>query len=301
MKILLLGANGQVGWELRRTLAPLGEVTTVARSGDCDRLADASDLDALRRLLDEAAPDIVVNAAAYTAVDQAESETDLAMRMNAELPALLGRWAAERDALVAHYSTDYVFDGTKDSPYVEADAPNPLGVYGRSKLAGDEALLASDCDTLILRVSWVYGARGKNFLLTMQRLMAERDALRIVDDQIGGPTWCRRIAETTATALARMLGSETERAHLSGLYNFAPAGETSWYGFAAAIRDAGGFDCALTPITTADYPTPAARPANSRLDTAKLQHAFGITPENWQADLAACLEDVGHRPTYGSS
>jgi dTDP-4-dehydrorhamnose reductase len=297
MKILLLGAGGQVGWELRETLRPLGEVTTTERNGPCDVALDLTDLDALSALLDRVQPALIVNAAAYTAVDQAESEPELANQINAEVPALLGRWAAEHGALVTHYSTDYVFDGTKDGAYVETDTPNPLGVYGRTKLAGDEALISSGCDHLILRVSWVYGERGRNFLLTMQRLMAERDALNIVDDQIGAPTWCRRIAETTGSALGRLLGSEAARRTLGGLYHLAPAGETSWFGFASAIRDAGGFDCKLTPITTAEYPTPAARPANSRLDTGRLQQAFRTIPSTWNDDFADCLIAPVAKPT----
>lgn len=289
MKILLLGANGQVGWELRKTLAPFGTLTTSARSGNCDRPLDVADLSALTALLEDTRPDVIVNAAAYTAVDQAESEPELARRINAEVPERIGRWAAAQGALVAHYSTDYVFDGTKSTPYVETDTPNPLGVYGRSKLAGDEALLDSGCDALILRVSWVYGTRGRNFLRTMQRLMAERDELGIVDDQVGAPTWCRRIAEATSEALRTMLAADSDRSGLSGVYHFAPAGETSWFGFATAIREAGGFRCKLTPITTPDYPTPAARPADSRLDTAKLRRAFGIEPGSWETDLDTCV------------
>ena len=301
MKILLLGANGQVGWELRQTLSPLGSVTTSARTGDCDRPLDISDPSGLTELLDAHRPDIIVNAAAYTAVDKAESEPELAMRLNAEVPEWIGRWAADHRALVVHYSTDYVYDGTKPEPYVETDTPNPLGVYGRSKLAGDEALLNSGCDALILRVSWVYGTRGNNFLRTMQRLMAEREELRIVDDQVGAPTWCRRIAEATAEAARTMRGRDNNRSKLSGIYHFAPSGETSWFGFAAAIRAAGGYQCNLTPITTAEYPTPAARPANSRLDTGKLRKAFGIAPDAWDADLAACLADDSRRPTEADS
>jgi dTDP-4-dehydrorhamnose reductase len=286
MTVLVLGAGGQVGWELRDTLRPLGEIVTSERSGPCDHLLDLTDLEGLTALLDRIGPQLIVNAAAYTAVDQAESEPELAEAINADVPARIGRWAADHGARVVHYSTDYVYDGRKPEPYVETDTPNPLGVYGRTKLAGDEALLASGCDPLILRVSWVYGQRGRNFLLTMQRLMAERDALRIVDDQIGAPTWCRRIAGTTAQILQRA----DEQIPTAGLYHLAPAGETSWFGFASAIREHGGLDCTLTPIPTSEYPTPAARPANSRLDTAKLRQTFGITPNDWQSDLAACLD-----------
>ena len=292
MNILLLGANGQVGWELRQTLSALGSVTTAARSTDCDHVLDVTDSDAVNRLLDAVQADLIVNAAAYTAVDQAESEPELAAAVNADLPKRLGRWAAAHDAPVAHYSTDYVFDGSKDGPFGENDTPNPLSVYGRTKLAGDEALIDSGCDHLILRVSWVYGARGKNFLLTMQRLMAERDLLRIVDDQFGAPTWCRRIAEATTTATKAMLESSQAKSDLSGLYHFAPAGVTTWYGFATAIRNACELNCELEAITTADYPTPAHRPANSRLDTGKFSRTFGSETKSWEADLAACLGDA---------
>jgi dTDP-4-dehydrorhamnose reductase len=285
MKILLLGAGGQVGWELRDTLGPLGELTTSEHRGPCDEPLDLTDLDALSALLDRVRPVLIVNAAAYTAVDQAETEPELARQVNAAAPAHLGRWAAHNGARVVHYSTDYVYDGRKSGPYNETDAPNPLGVYGRTKLAGDEALLASGCDPLILRVSWVYGRRGRNFLLTMQRLMSERDELRVVDDQVGAPTWCRRIAEITAEVLEAG-GSDGTKA---GVYHLAPSGETSWYGFASAIREHGGFDCRLTPIPSTDYPTPAARPANSHLDTTKLRETFGIAVDDWTADLAACL------------
>ena len=289
MKILLLGATGQVGWELVRTLSLLGELVTTARSAGADRLLDTSDLKALKALLDSEAPDVIVNATAYTAVDKAEGEPELAMRLNGEVPGILGAWAADHGALVMHYSTDYVFDGTKDGPYVETDTPNPASVYGRTKLAGDEALLASGCATIILRVSWVYGMRGRNFLLTMKRLMAERDELSIVNDQIGAPTWCRSIAQATSLVLARTPEDAEGRRRLSGVYHFAPSGSTSWYGFATAIRDALGLECRLKPIPTSGYPTPAVRPGNSRLATGTLVQAFGLQPNAWEMDLGLCL------------
>lgn len=291
MNILLLGANGQVGWELRRTLGPLGTITTCARSTNVDEPLDISDLPATASLLDRIKPDVIVNAAAYTAVDQAESEPETAALINAELPTLLGRWAADHGALVGHYSTDYVFDGSKDTPYTEHDTPNPLGIYGRTKLAGDDALIDSGCDALILRVSWVYGNRGKNFMRTMQKFMAERDELRIVDDQFGAPTWCRRIAEATSLAVAQILASPENRLAKTGLYHFAPSGETSWFGFASAIATAGNYQCRLTPISTEEWPTPVQRPASSRFSTEKYFQTFALEPSTWHDDLAACMQE----------
>jgi dTDP-4-dehydrorhamnose reductase len=289
MRILLLGATGQVGWELARTLSVLGELRTTGRDGRGDLQLDTGDLQQLQSTLDSVAPDVIVNAAAYTAVDKAEDEPERAMLLNAEVPDLIGAWAAEHGALVIHYSTDYVFDGSKDSPYVEADATNPVSVYGRSKLAGDQALLASGCAALILRVSWVYGMRGSNFLLTMRRLMQERSALNIVDDQVGAPTWCRTIAQVTATALARLPDEDDTRHALSGVYHLSPGGSTSWFGFATAIRDALGLQCDLHPIPSSEYPTLASRPMNSRMDAGKLQKAFGLQLPGWERDLALCL------------
>jgi dTDP-4-dehydrorhamnose reductase len=292
MKILLLGASGQVGWELTRTLSILGDLVVTRRmlsASDGPGLSlDTTDLDALERVLDEVRPQVIVNATAYTAVDKAESEPDLAMRLNGDVPGVLGRWAAAHDALVVHYSTDYVFDGRKDGPYVETDAPNPLGVYGRTKLAGDEALLASGCRNVILRVSWVYSLRGSNFLLTMKRLMAERDSLRIVDDQVGAPTWSRTIAQVTSTVLAEW-PHLSSRDDIDGVYHLAPAGHTSWFGFATAIRDRLGLACELQPIPSSEYPTAAARPANSTMDCARLGAVFGMYLPSWETELRRCL------------
>lgn len=293
MRILLLGANGQVGWELARSVAVLGDLVTTARGGGADRQLDTRDLGALQRTLDEVAPDLIINATAYTAVDRAEDETELAMRLNGEVPGVIGAWAAGHGALVVHYSTDYVFDGRKQAPYVETDAYNPLSVYGRSKLAGDEALLASGCAAIILRVSWVYGMRGGNFLLTMRRLMGERDLLRIVDDQVGAPTWCRTIAQTTAAVLARLPQDRDARAALGGVYHLSPAGSTSWFGFATAIRDLLGLHCELQPIPSSGYPTAATRPLNSRMDATRLQQTFGLQPPDWLRDLRTCLDVTG--------
>jgi len=290
MRILLIGASGQVGWELARTLSGLGKLLTTTRGQRGDLSLDAGNPEQLEATLDSVSPDVIVNAAAYTAVDKAETESEVATRLNAQAPALIGAWAARHRALVIHYSTDYVFDGAKDAPYLESDTPNPINVYGRSKLAGDHALIASSCNALILRVSWVYGMRGSNFLLTMQRLMQERESLSIVDDQLGTPTWCRTIAQVTATVLARSPDDETARRSLRGIYHLAPQGETSWFGFATAIRDKLGLDCTLDPIPASAYPTPAARPANSRMDASKLRDTFGIELPTWEHELGLCLD-----------
>ena len=290
MKILLLGATGQVGWECARTLSLLGELVTTSRSGNTDHHLDTGDLAQLQATLDAVQPDIIVNATAYTAVDRAEEEPELAMRLNGEVPGLIAQWAAAHGALVFHYSTDYVFDGTKDGPYVETDPTCPINTYGRTKLAGDEALLAAGCDAIILRVSWVYGLRGHNFLLTKRRLMQERDELNIVDDQIGSPTWCRSIAQATSLILAKMPGDVAGRRKLSGVYHFAPSGSTSWYGFATAIRDTLGLECRLNPIPSSQYQTPAARPANSRMRTEKLQDVFAFAMPDWDWDFTNSVE-----------
>ena len=287
MKILLLGAGGQVGWELQRTLSVLGELVTAERTPGADIVLDNTDLPRVQATLDAVAPNVIVNASAHTAVDRAEEETELASQLNAELPGLIGRWAAQHRARVLHYSTDYVFDGAKDTPYVETDPTCPISVYGRTKLAGDAALLASGGAAVILRVSWVHGLRGHTFLLTMRRLMAERAPLRIVDDQIGAPTWCRTIAQVSSNVLSRVL-SEPEGS-LDGVYHCAPRGSTSWFGFATAIRDQLGLSCELEPIPTSAYPTPAARPPNSRMDASRLEQAFGLTMPTWDADLRRCL------------
>ncbi len=289
MKILLLGASGQVGWELQRTLSVLGELVTAERTPGADIVLDNTDLTAVQATLDRVAPDVIVNASAHTAVDRAEEETELATQLNAELPGLIGTWAAQHGARVLHYSTDYVFDGSKDTPYRETDPTCPINVYGRTKLAGDEALLAAGCAAVILRVSWVYGMRGHNFLLTMRRLMTERDRLRIVDDQIGAPTWCRTIAQVSSHVLAKWPSDRAGEMALRGVYHLAPSGSTSWFGFATAIRDQLGLPCELEPIPTSAYPTPAARPPNSRMNPARLEQAFGLTMPTWDADLRRCL------------
>ena len=287
VKILLFGKIGQVGWELRRTLAPLGSLACV----DFPEV-DFTRPDSLRQWIRDAAPDIIVNAAAYTAVDKAESDSSLALQINGEAPAVMAAEAKRRGALLVHYSTDYVFDGAKHTPYVEEDAPNPLSAYGRSKLAGDTAIAEAGCRHLIFRLCWVYGARGGNFMLTMMRLARERETLRVVCDQVGCPTTSRLIAETTALALqAARPGGPAEGA--SGVFHLCSGGQTSWHGFASAIiaqMPAEGRKCrTVEPITAAEYPTPARRPAYSVMSCAKLARTFGLALPDWQDALRLVL------------
>lgn len=288
-RILLTGKTGQVGGELANALAPLGEVLA------CDRtrldLADPASITAIVR---EFSPAIIVNAAAYTAVDRAEAEPALAMAVNGAAPAILAEEARRLDALLVHYSTDYVFDGSKPDAYTEDDVPRPLNAYGRSKLAGDRAVQASGARHLILRTSWVYGAAGKNFLVTIRRLAAERTELRIVNDQVGAPTWCRDIATATGAILARELRAGAQSGAPSGIYNLSAQGRASWYEFAAAIlaETRAPATCArprLVPIPASEYPTPAARPRNSVLSPDKSQRVLGVELPHWRAGLAACL------------
>jgi dTDP-4-dehydrorhamnose reductase len=288
VRILLTGVNGQVGWELQRTLAPLGEVIAADRS----RL-DLADTAGIRRAVDAIAPDLIVNPAAYTAVDKAESEPALAYTINAVAAGELAQAAAARGIPLVHFSTDYVFDGRKSAAYTEADAPHPLGVYGASKLAGEQAVQRAGIAHLILRTSWVVGLRGRNFLLTMQRLARERDTLAVVDDQFGAPTWSRLIAEATALVLARWLDRADPTA-ASGIYHLSCGGRTSWHGFTAAILAHMAASeaklASLSGIPTSGYPTPAARPANSQLNCDKLAADFGVRLPDWETALALCLE-----------
>jgi dTDP-4-dehydrorhamnose reductase len=288
MKILLLGKNGQVGWELRRALAPLAVVVAV----DYPEI-NFADTPALRQFVAETHPDVIVNAAAYTAVDKAETETELCRQINAVAPGVLAEEAKKAGALMVHYSTDYIFDGTKTSPYVETDAPNPLGAYGRFKLEGDQAVKASGADHLIFRLCWVYGARGQNFMLTMQRLAREREKLRVVGDQFGCPTWSRMIAEATALALKQVLAG-ADRSACNGEYHLAAGGQANWHEFASRIIDLmpeAERKCrAVEKITTAEYPTPARRPAYSVLDCGKLQKTFGLRLPDWEASLRQVLD-----------
>jgi dTDP-4-dehydrorhamnose reductase len=309
MKLLLAGANGQVGHELRRALAPLGEVVAATRDGMLDdgsacECADLAQPQTLVALLDRVRADVIVNAAAYTAVDRAEDEAGLAMRVNAEAVGVLGQWAAAHGAQVVHYSTDYVFDGNATRPWREDDAVAPLGVYGRSKLAGEQALRGSGAGHLLLRTAWVYAARGRNFLRTMLRLGAERDALKVVDDQRGTPTPATLIADVTAAVLRRWLDADRERQRaLAGTYHLVAGGETTWCGFASAIMQR-AVSAGLLPrapdivaIGSADFPTPAQRPAYSVLDTTRLRATFGIELPTWQHGLDAVIADLqAHHP-----
>ena len=304
LRVLVTGANGQVGWHLQRTLTPLGEVEALGR-GDLE----LSDLDAVRAVIRELQPHIVVNAAAYTAVDKAESEPELARVINADAPAAMAKECAATGALLVHYSTDYVYDGSKPAPYDESDATGPLGVYGATKLAGDEAIIASGCPHVILRTTWVYDIRGKNFLRTVLRLAREKDELRMVGDQFGAPTWARSIAEATASLLAVALERRKAGREWPGeLFHLTAAGETSWAGFAQAILE--DYDAILdwpaetsefggelrarrvVEITTAQYKTAARRPRNSVLSNARIQAAFGITMPDWRDQLRLALQDA---------
>jgi len=283
VRILLTGRNGMVGWELERSLAPLGELHAFDHAS-----LDLASPDQVVARVRAVKPDLIVNAAAYTAVDRAESEHEQAYLVNAAGPGFLAAEAKAAGALLIHYSTDYVFDGTKQDPYVEDDAPNPINVYGASKLAGERAIEASGCRYLILRTSWVYAARGKNFLLTILRLAGERPELRVVDDQIGAPTWCRDIAVATA----RLAGTARARDE-GGLFHMTAAGATSWCGFAREIVAISGRDNKVTPISSSEYRSAAKRPANSVLSCAKLSAAHGTALPDWLQSLRGCLADQG--------
>ena len=306
LRTLITGANGQVGWHLQRTLGPLGEVTAVTR----DQL-DLSDLESAGRLIRDVQPDILVNAAAYTAVDKAESQPELARAINAAAPARMAQELASRRGLFVHYSTDYVFDGKKplSEGYVEEDATGPLNVYGQTKLEGERLIVESGCPYLILRSTWVYDTRGKNFLRTVLRLAQERDELRMVSDQIGAPTWARSIAEGTAIILARCLQHNRETAEwMTGLFHLSAAGQTSWAEFADAIikeydeccswpADTGEFSAPLkvkriVPITSDQYQTPARRPKNSVLSNAKVMRTFGVRMPDWREQLRLAMQDA---------
>lgn len=296
MKILLTGRSGQVGYELERSLQGLGEVVAVDRAR-----MDLANLDQVREVIRSVRPGLIINPAAYTAVDLAESESELAMRVNAEAPAVMAEEAKKLGAALIHYSTDYVFDGAKANAYVEDDAPNPQNVYGRSKLAGEQAIAACGVSHIVLRTSWVYGMRSRNFLRTVQRLAQERDELRIVADQFGAPTWCRTIAETTAhivmklqsvsqSAVSADITADVWREY-SGLYHLTAQGRTSWHGFTQAIVDHASTarKPVVVPIATQDYPLPARRPQNSVLSSDKLMRTFCGLPD-WQTALQLCLD-----------
>jgi dTDP-4-dehydrorhamnose reductase len=293
-RILLIGSTGQVGWELMRTLAPLGEVVAASICGRYGPVVDLTDAPAVARLIAGAAPQLIVNAAAYTAVDKAEVEPDLARRINADACGVIGEQALRLGAGVLHYSTDFVFAGDARRPYREADEPAPLGVYGETKLAGERQLLETGAAAVVLRTSWVYGARGQNFLLTMQRLFRERDQVNVVDDQIGAPTWSRMLAEVSAQILAPTLAGRLDLQAVRGLYHLSGGGQTSWYGFARAIWEAGDYRAQLAPIPSVAYPTPARRPAYSVLDNQRFRDTFGLALPDWRYSLAQCLEEQQH-------
>ncbi|HID44577.1 MAG TPA: dTDP-4-dehydrorhamnose reductase [Chromatiaceae bacterium] len=295
--ILLFGHSGQLGWELRRTLATLGDIVTAGVDG-AERYLDLTDAHALDVLVHELRPTLMVNATAYTAVDKAESDETLAYQINAEAVGRMGKLGAEMDIPVLHFSTDYVFSGKSKHPWKENDPPDPQSVYGKSKLAGEQALLGSRADSLILRTAWVYGARGSNFLLTMLRLFAEKKQLGVVDDQFGAPTWSRLLAEATAQLLAQCKtpeGGFTFGVHHGQVFHLTAAGEASWHEFAQAILDMSKEECVLDAISTEQYPTPAARPAYSVLDTGSLHEAFGVRLPHWRQGLALCMEELFDR------
>jgi len=295
VKILLLGKNGQVGWELQRSLAPLGEVIALD-SGSQELCGDFTNLQGLAQTVRNVAPDIIVNAAAHTAVDKAESEAELVRTINALAPGVLAQEAKRSNAWLIHYSTDYVFDGHGDKPWLETDAAAPLSVYGATKLEGEQLIQQSGCKHLIFRTSWVYGARGGNFAKTMLRLAQERDSLNVINDQIGAPTGADLLADITAHAIR----SAQLKPELSGLYHLVAGGETSWHGYASFVIDfarRAGIPLkvtpeAINPVPTSAFPTPAKRPLNSRLDTAKLQHTFDLILPHWQTGVTRMLTEI---------
>ncbi|MBS0315650.1 MAG: dTDP-4-dehydrorhamnose reductase [Proteobacteria bacterium] len=299
MKILLFGKDGQLGWELQRSLAPLGELVALGHGGSAlhaELHADFSRPEALARTIEAVRPQVVVNAAAYTAVDKAESEPELARSVNAVAPGVLAAAAARIGALLVHYSTDYVFDGSGSRPWRESDATGPLSVYGAAKLEGERLIQAAGPQHLIFRTSWVYAARGGNFAKTMLRLAKERERLTVIDDQFGAPTGAELLADVTAHAVFATLRDPAK----AGLYHLAAAGETSWHGYArfvlaeaqaAGVALKAGPD-AVEPVLTSAFPTAAKRPANSRLDTAKLHEAFGLRMPDWQVGVARMLAET---------
>lgn len=295
---MLAGANGQVGWELHRTLLGLGQVIPFTRQN-----LDLTNSNLIRETVRSVKPDLIVNAAAYTAVDRAESEPDSAIVINGVAPGILAEEAKRINACFVHFSTDYVFDGTQGVPYRENDLPNPLSVYGRTKLAGEQAIQNTGAEYLILRTSWVYGLRGKNFLLTMLRFAQDREELRIVDDQVGAPTWSRIIAVMTTLILERCMHRDSQNESRvildgkSGIYHLCAQGKTSWYGFASKIFEGLAHNRTmripkLTPILAHEYPLPAARPQNSQLDNRAVHATFRINPVSWDEALSLCLRDI---------
>ena len=296
MKILLLGKNGQVGWELQRSLAPLGELIALDFDSPAPLTADFSNPESLAATVRAVAPQIIVNAAAHTAVDKAESEPDFARTLNATAPGVLAREAQAIGAWLMHYSTDYVFDGSGSTPWTEDSPTGPLSVYGATKLQGEELIRASGCRHLIFRTSWVYAARGGNFAKTMLKLAKEREQLTVIDDQIGAPTGADLLADVTAHALRAV----QQRPQLQGTYHAVASGETSWHGYARHVIDfARAKDLAIkvsseaiAPVPTSAFPTPAKRPANSRLNTARLRESFGLTLPDWRVGVERMLTEI---------
>ena len=298
MKILLFGKNGQVGWELQRSLAPLGEL--IALDSDSKEICgDFTDPDGLAQTIRTVAPDVIVNAAAHTAVDKAESEPELARAINALAPGTLAQEARRSNAWLIHYSTDYVFDGSGGKPWLETDNTGPLSVYGTTKLEGEQLIRQSGCNHIIFRTSWVYGARGGNFAKTMLRLAQQRDSLNVIDDQIGAPTGADLLADITAHAIR----TARQHAEVSGLYHLVAAGETSWHGYASFViefaRNAGVAlkvtPGAIQPVPTSAFPTPAKRPFNSRLNTEKLQNTFDLQLPHWRIGVERMLTEILER------
>lgn len=296
MKILLLGCNGQVGWELQRSLSPLGELIVLSRQGNGGLCGDLSDPESLAATVKTVSPDIIVNAVAYTAVDQAESESEKARLINGEAPARLAREAKIVDAVLVHYSTDYVFDGTGRTPWREDDPTGPLNVYGQTKLEGEQAVQQSGCHHLIFRTSWVYAARGKNFISTMLDLAATSRQLKVIDDQVGAPTGAELIADATAHVLS-LLGRDRG---LVGTYHLATAGQTSWWGYARLVIESAarlgmqqklGLEDILA-VPSEEFPTPAARPRNSRLDTGRFKVTFGLHLPPWEEGVLRAVQEI---------
>lgn len=296
MNILLLGKNGQLGWELQRSLSILGKLTALDRLGQDGLCGDLSDLDGLRTTIATLKPDVIVNATAYTAVDQAESEPKLAQLINAQAPELLAQEAAKIGAWLVHYSTDYVFDGSGNKSWYESDDSEPLNQYGKSKLAGEQAIQNSGCKYLIFRTSWVYGSKGNNFAKTMLRLASERQTLSVINDQVGAPTSATLLADCSAHALLQAI----QKPELTGLYHLAASGQTTWYEYAKFVIEHArniGKELVVTEInaiSTLDYPTPAKRPYNSRLNTAKFCNSFGLILPEWQQGVIRMLDEINY-------
>ena len=294
MKILLLGKNGQVGWELQRSLAPLGELIALDRAGEDGLCGDLTDLEGLRRTISIAKPNIIINAAAYTAVDNAENDKVNTNIVNAQAPRVLAEEAQKIGAWLVHYSTDYVFVGSGNNAWEEKDESNPLSEYGRSKLAGEQAIENSGCKYLIFRTSWVFGSRGKNFAKTMLHLATERQTLSVINDQVGAPTSAALLADCTAHALLKAIRNP----ELAGLYHLAASGQTTWYEYANLVIEHArniGKELLVTeikPIGTLDYPTPAKRPYNSKLSTAKFRDSFDLVLPKWQQGVIRMLDEI---------